>query len=196
MTDPAAPPVPDLDELERLADEADGCTFVFQLGSRSDRYLAALAKAGHWLLAQAREAERLRADNSALRERLALHPDGACSCHGEGTCTWCHYSRASEDLTAALRLLSEHKIHPDSRELAQAFDSAAEEAMRLDQLESAIRPLLGTREATPENVAEVVGHYVEARAVLHEGEVETWCSDRAVRWLSADAARSEPEERE
>ena len=61
----------------------------------------------------------------------------------------------------------------------------------LEELESALAPLLAGRPATPENVAEAVGHYVEARAVLREGEVETWCSERAIRWLSADAARKD-----
>lgn len=140
----------------------------------------------------------------------------------QGTCTWCHYSRASEDLTAALRLLSEHKIHPDSRELAQAFDRAAEEAMRLDQLASALSPLLGTREATPENVAEVVARAVDDRDTLESiAQVASDCGDCPccgmssspegfvhdveygddgevcpIAKVAADAARSEPEERE
>lgn len=171
MTDPTTPPVPDLADPPDLEILNDIAARPHEY-DRTDAHFA--VEALPWLLAQAREAERLRVERGMAVTEL---------------------QRVVGDADNDTNLLS--LIDRASLEVQCEYDQR-------QALESALRPLLGTREATPENVAEAVRLYTRAEEAITVYAV-TGSADEMVRWLrdfatweqvlSADAARSEPEEK-
>ncbi len=59
---------------------------------------------------------KLESHVAILQGELALHPDGACGCAGEGRCQWCRLTDLKMLVSEALTLLPEGKMREALRE--------------------------------------------------------------------------------
>lgn len=171
---------PDIEELERLADEADGCTFVFQKSSRSDRYLEKLAKAGHWLIAQAREMAAIRAEvqnpSGVIGKELGF------ASHAYLQLVFARALRvgALEDELAELTAAAEAECDDTEADMLEAH-------RQLTALESVLRPLVA--DPTPEKVVAEVAHVMSlVNDVRRNGSPQDYYESHGD-WIEADAKR-------
>lgn len=197
----AAPPLspeaqgdqPDLAELERLHVAAVNAEELSERVLAGDAWSAAAFPAQPWLLAQAREAERLRAELESGKAELEQAAESGDTVVASLSYVGQEYLRS---VMGRARKLTALEAELAETEKLLAFDSRAVERYEEQRqaFESALHPLVGGS-VTVERVREAVGHYVEAARLMRElyaGIVDRrHAAEREVSgWLDADRAAS------
>lgn len=127
-----------LREVDRLS--AEQKTTQERLGTVQEEWLTLLRE--HAALTAELETARTAAQNEATqrqkaeaerdqaRATLALHPFGACTCCGEGTCPWCHVTEVKEQndmLRAELEALRAPLPDAELAEIEERHDIGSNE---------------------------------------------------------------------